>query len=202
MSRCQAQSWRQSHFCNLQCCPELMGVTFLLWEKTLSSLLNCVWLLWSPSSYSRTNSSQNEEPTTTCFYQSQKGLRSKPKTGPQWTKAHKKEIWGPWRKEDGRQIKELGMSDHELLGRLPVTSLSHISKTGIKIPLSLGRCIVFQSIIAKVPGLVPGTKWCSIIAGCIPSFFICLAGLMRRLDTIMGDGLSLHVQVGYYQKKK
>lgn len=54
----------------------------------------------------------------------------------------------------------------------------------------------------KVPGLVPGKKWCSVIAGFIPSFFICLTWLMWRLNAIMGDGLGSHSHVGCYKKKK
>ena len=61
--------------------PWTDGVTFFRWVKTLNSSfivcssLNCVWLLWTLGSCSRTNSSQNEEPATICFYQSQRGFR-------------------------------------------------------------------------------------------------------------------------------
>lgn len=61
--------------------PWTDGVTFFQWVKALNSSfifcnsLNCVCLLWSQGSCSRTNSSQNEEPTTICFYQSQQSFR-------------------------------------------------------------------------------------------------------------------------------
>ena len=55
-------------------------------------------------SCSRTNS-QNEEPTTICFHQSQRGFKKEAslKHDLNETISHTKEIWGAWRKEDGRE---------------------------------------------------------------------------------------------------